>query len=219
MKMQLCASDIGHQSVYSNGFYELSLSRRIRKLARAGGLMVDVGANYGYFSMLWLANNPGNRCIAFEASPANIPALAENIHRNRLDERMSIEPCALSDRTGTVEFALHTGEGQTGWGGISNTPAADTFGVPATTLDGYWVRNCPDQNIAVLKIDVEGADTLVLQGAQNLLRSQKIRHIFFEINRPRMQLLGISEHRASELLKAHGYRLEQVDADEMHAFV
>ncbi|MBK6931253.1 MAG: FkbM family methyltransferase [Saprospirales bacterium] len=216
--MRLKPSDIGHRSIQINGFYELALTRQITTLARSGGMLVDAGANYGYFSILWLANNPANRCVAFEAAPGNTPALQDNIQRNGLSERIQVETMALSDQTGWVDFIPEDTGGQTGWGGITRQALAGSIRVPATTLGQYWIKHYPGQHIAVLKIDVEGADTLVLQGARHLLAQQQIRHIFFEINRPRMHLLGLDEFQAQELLESYGYKVEQTDVHERHAY-
>jgi FkbM family methyltransferase len=162
MTMRLKPSDIGHRSIQINGFYELALTRQITTLARSGGMLVDAGANYGYFSILWLANNPVNRCVAFEAAPGNTPALQDNIQRNGLSERIQVETMALSDQTGWVDFIPEDTGGQTGWGGITRQALAGSIRVPATTLDQYWIKHYPGQHIAVLKIDVEGADTKLL---------------------------------------------------------
>ena len=70
--------------------YELELTRRLCDLARRGGTFVDVGANLGYFSLLWAAQNPGNRCVAFEASPRNLDLLRRNVARNSLGGRVEV---------------------------------------------------------------------------------------------------------------------------------
>lgn len=58
----------------------------------------------------------------------------------------------------------------------------------------------------MLKIDVEGADTLVLRGAEALLRARRIGTIFFEDNLTRMAKLGIARGEAQALLESCGYR-------------
>ena len=80
-RMDLHEGDEGHGQMAFTGFYELELSRRLFQLAEAGGLLVDVGANYGYFSLIWAARNPRNRVIAYEASPRNQPALVSNVSK------------------------------------------------------------------------------------------------------------------------------------------
>src|SRR5438093_12440109 len=61
----LSQSDWGHRSIAWMGFYELELSRKMADLATEGGLLVDVGANAGYFSCLWAAIRDDNSVLAF----------------------------------------------------------------------------------------------------------------------------------------------------------
>lgn len=215
--LELSPADVGHQSILLNGFYERALSRHICQLARKGGMLVDVGANYGYFTLLWLAQQAANSGVAFEAAPFNQAALKNNIRRNGFAERAQLVAQALSDQTGQVLFDCHDSDGQTGWGGIARHSTAQTIAVPTTTLDAFWQAHYPGQMIEVLKIDVEGADTLVLKGAEHLLSERRIRHIFFEENRPRMALLGIDPEQAPALLRRHGYRLSSIAPGEYHA--
>lgn len=183
-----------------NGFYELELSREIARLSREGTLFVDVGANMGYFSLLWAGLNPRGRAIAFEAAPRNIKLAARNIEQNGLADRIMLIPKAAGHKAGTIHF--NTGPiDQTGWGGVSNERSADCIEVPLVRLD----EELPDSMIDVLKIDVEGADTWVLYGCERLLKKRQIRKIFFEQNGARMAELGIGESEARDFLVSVGY--------------
>ncbi|MEQ1747631.1 MAG: FkbM family methyltransferase [Saprospiraceae bacterium] len=216
--MRLQPGDVGHDSIRLNGFYELALSRHIARLGKSGGMLVDAGANYGYFSLLWLAQNSKNQCVAFEPAPDNLRPLSANMERNNLSRRITVVPNALSDQSGTVPFSLENTTGQTGWGGIARQSDSATIHVPAVALDDYWAKNFPDVRINVLKIDVEGADTLVLKGARQLLAAHRIGHVFFEVNRVRMERLEILPNQAIDLLMACGYRTEQIAPNEFHAY-
>jgi hypothetical protein len=63
----------------------------------------------------------------------------------------------------------------------------------------------PRDQIELLKIDVEGADPWVLQGARKLLENKRINHIYFEHNKKCMSLLGIPEGEALDFLRSVGY--------------
>lgn len=196
----LVPGDLISGHIAFNGFYELPLSEEIARLAKAGELFVDVGANMGYFSLLWAALNPHGRCIAFEVAPRNIKLFERNIAQNRLAPRISLVPKAAGHRTGTIHFNIGPDE-QTGWGGISNDVSASTIEVPVVRLD----EELQDCVIDVLKIDVEGADTWVLYGCENLLKKRQIRRIFFEDNPSRRAELGIGANEAREFLESVGY--------------
>jgi len=216
IRLDLSKHDIGHKSIIFNGFYELGLSRNMVQLARKGGLLVDVGANYGYFSCLWVSQRPGNEAIAFEASPKNIQPLKNNVHKNNLDDRITVMPIALGQEPGTLMFNLATENQQTGWGGFT-VNSSNAVEVVVDTLDNYATRN-NIHTIDVLKIDVEGADTWVLYGARKLLEKKRIDHIFFEQNIPRMNLLNIKEHEVKVFLKDVGYVLEEDTPSDFHAY-
>src|SRR5690554_2729082 len=79
VKMDLLETDFGHRRIIMNGFYELGLSKEISRLSKKGNILVDVGANYGYYSCIWASTNPNNKVFAFEASPKNIAPLKNNI--------------------------------------------------------------------------------------------------------------------------------------------
>lgn len=216
--LKLVPSDIGHRQIAFLGFCELVLSRHISKLAKLGGLMVDVGANYGYYSCIWAAANANNHVIAFEASPRNIPKLKLNLSENRLESQVSISEMAVGKKAGKLPFVIGPAE-QTGWGGLSAHYQKDTIEVTATTLDNFFLESNQSDftQINVLKIDTEGADTWVIQGAEQLLRSHRINHVYFEENISRMQELGIQAGEAQKLLKSCGYRVRYLSPNEYYA--
>lgn len=71
VNVDLVASDFMHAAIASTGGYEHGLSHRVITLGRKGGAFVDVGANIGYFALLWAASNSRITVSTFEASPRN----------------------------------------------------------------------------------------------------------------------------------------------------
>lgn len=206
--------DIISGSLAFAGGFEIGLTRQLRSLGRSGGLFVDVGANMGYFSLVWAAANPANRVIAFEASPSVFTRLVKNIERNNLADRIEARPEAASDVAGNVRFDTGPAD-QTGWGGIAPDGAQGSIEVPAVRLD----ETLAGRTIDVLKIDVEGAELLVLRGCEALLRERRVRHIFFEYNATRTAQLGIAQDACLTLLRGFGYRCTPIAkaADDWHA--
>jgi FkbM family methyltransferase len=196
--MDLVPGDIISASIAFTGVYELSHSRRIVEIARRGGTLIDIGANLGYFTLLWTASSPGNRCFAFEASPRVLKLLKRNIESNGLESQVRLFPNAAGREAGSFNFDMGPEE-QTGWGGL--TTSGD--GVP---VDVVRCDEVVHDDIDLLKIDVEGADTFALMGCERLLRERRIKHIWFEQNKPRMRKLGIEEWEAETFLKSVGYK-------------
>ena len=91
--------------------------------------------------------------------------------------------------------------------------------VPAHRLDVVM----PHEPVTFMKIDCEGADALVLEGARGLLEQKIIRHVCFEENPPRIEALGLTASTACRLLRELGYQCEPLHKHEppteFHAWV
>lgn len=195
----LLPGDVISGNIAFNGFYELQLSRLIALHARGGGLFVDVGANMGYFTLLWAGLGAGE-VVAVEPAARNIALLAENIARNGLSGRVQLVPKAAGDHDGVAGFRIGPTE-QTGWGGIAAEGIPPDLTVPSIRLD----HALGAREIAVMKIDVEGSEDMVLRGCEALLRGRHIGRVYFEQNEPRMRELGLRAGASIELLRDFGY--------------
>lgn len=199
--MKLLPSDFMHGLTAFTGIYEKSLSKSVRRAALAGGTMIDVGANFGYFSLIWASANKRNEVIAFEASPRNYRFLKENVESNGLSGNINTYSFALGKSSGVFDFDLGPDD-MTGWGGLKLTACDSSIKVPVKRLDKLL-----DKNIIIdfMKIDVEGADTWVLMGAEELLREKRIKEIHFEQNKLRMESINIGNDDAVNFLNSVGY--------------
>jgi len=214
--LSLLRTDCTHHQIAWTGFYDLALTRRLAALARQGGILVDVGANVGYFSCLWAALNPANAVYAFEPSPRNLEMLRRNVSLHRGLGQVQILDCALGKEEGEFGFELGPEE-ESGWGGLTVEPSGKAIQVRVQRLDDVIPA---DTTILVLKIDAEGADTWVLFGAEKTLRQKRIKHIFFEVNPARMQQLGTRSDEAEEFLRSVGYKVHALKgngSNEVHA--
>jgi FkbM family methyltransferase len=201
VSMKLVPGDLLSDQLAFVGMYEEDLTRRMEELGRQGGTMIDVGANLGYFSLLWASFHPGNRSIAFEAAPRNLEILRTNVSRNGLEQRIRIVPAAATRQQGRLSFDLGPDD-QRGWGGITLEKNSRQIEVDAVRVDQIVDANEP---IALLKVDVEGADTWALMGCERLLKAGLVKEVWFEQNKPRMAMLGIRENAAQDYLEATGY--------------
>jgi FkbM family methyltransferase len=201
VRMRVLPGDVISDAIAFTGIYELALTRRVIDLAAGNGLFVEVGANLGYFSLLWAAASPSNRVMAIEASPRNIPILSENVARNRMEAQIRVLGVAAGASSGQMTFDPGPVD-QTGWGGLTASGVPGALLVDVVRLDEVIAA---DQEVALLKIDTEGADTWVLEGCERLLRRRAVREIWFEQNRPRMQALGIDADRAAAWLRQQRY--------------
>jgi FkbM family methyltransferase len=161
------------RSILKSGLLEPAQTRWLTRVARKNHFdgFMDIGSCFGYYSV-WLAlkaNIP--ECWAFEPNPDNYSRLSDHIARNSLQDRIKIYNLALSDQTGEIAFHLaeptHPGASKV----ITDATAAThhdmhVIEVLAQPLDSIITLRGKQ---LLLKIDVEGYELAVLQGAKQLL--------------------------------------------------
>lgn len=158
--------------LYVAGSFEPNEFAFLDRLLRPGMTFVDVGANEGLFS-LHAARRVGaaGRVVAVEPSSRERRQLERNVARNRLGN-VTIVPCALGGEAGSARLRiagkLHGGHNTLGDFVYDGTTAAGTEDVPVETLDAL-VRRLALGRVDAVKIDVEGAELKVLNGARELL--------------------------------------------------
>lgn len=179
----------------------------LRAMARPGDMVYDVGANIGLYTRL-LAGLGAGQIIAFEPVASNITLYRRNVALGGLDERVRCLPLALSDRDEEEEFQLDDMQSTSGTldrvtGGAASEGrrnlglAPKTERVVCRTIDSLVAAGeVPPPDL--MKVDVEGAEALVLAGGVHVL----------ETHRPRLlvELHGAAIARAvAELLLDLGY--------------
>lgn len=158
--------------------YEPDVTAAFERLVQPGFACADLGAHVGYFTLLLarLSGEDGS-VVAFEASPDNARIVERNVHLNALENRVTVEVAAVTDRSvdAVPLYAGRTG-GSTEWtldadfatredvGTASIEPTAEVRGV---SLDEYFP---PGSRLDLVKIDIEGAEAQAIPGMQRLLR-------------------------------------------------
>ncbi len=196
-----------------NGNFEPIETELIRATLEQVDVLVNVGANIGYYCCLALA--AGKPVLAFEPMPENLRMLMRNIRLNNWSERVEVFPVALGSRTGIIDiFGGGTGASLVpGWAGQSLDQVTS---VPISTLDTLLGTRLQGKKCLVL-IDVEGAEFDVLQGACGLLANQPQPLWIVEIAVHEHQPQGISINPqlvpTFELFLSAGYRATTADAN------
>ena len=200
---------------------------RLRAHTRPGDTFYDVGANIGLFGLAVTdrlaptsSENGGGkagRVVAFEPEPRNFAHLTRNFELNGTSTLLQAEQAVLSDAEGTVDLAI---EGDVGEGthNILARGGDATRPVRAETMDGYAARTGFDPD--VVKIDVEGAELLVVRGMADLLARRVPRAVLVELHRPYIEPTGEDPDEVRRRFEEAGYRLEHhlVRGGEEHLF-
>jgi FkbM family methyltransferase len=187
-----------HRAVYLD-LFSIELRRVVLPLLRAGDLVVDVGANFGLWSVL--AARRGCRVVAVEPVPPTRALLARNAARNGLVDQIEIAAVAVSDAPGQLEIAVPHGE--SGQASVSPDPAdsLERHAVEATTLDALL----GERAVRFLKIDVEGHELAVLRGAERLLRGGQVEYVLLELSSAVLERGGRSSGELIDLLTGAGF--------------
>lgn len=163
---------VGH-TVARTATYEPDVSAIVRGALHPGQTFVDVGANIGWFSMLGASLvGPAGRVVAIEPNPRNVALMRHSAKENHFDN-IEILAVALAGSAGAV--ALET-DGSNGRvipiNGPPAQPVEASFVVAAYPLDAL-LGQCGVTQVDVMKIDVEGAEPLVLQGGAGTIARER----------------------------------------------
>jgi len=208
-KMNVNLADWIGQHIYMTGTFEPSTAQLISSLLRDGDTMIDVGANIGYFTLLASRKvGPSGRVFAFEPVLSTCAALKKNLSLNRA-ANVVVQEIALSNFNGTITIY----EGPARNKGLSSIrPIANASGqrpVPAAAFDSIDVCRGP---IHLIKIDVEGAEQLVVEGMMECL-SRYRPHLIIELTDGFLQQFGHSATSLSLKLRDLGYRMYEITND------
>ena len=175
----------------------------LEKILAPGKTFIDVGASFGIYSLVasQLVGRTG-RVLSFEPTSASFRVLEQNIALNRL-LNVSAFHLALCDTTGTT-WLYHGREPGSNSLGRGSAHGQKGEAVSAERLDNVLVQRTVDK-VDVIKMDVEGAEELVLRGAQQALSTFK-PIIIYEVVSERTAALGLSPRGAWDFLHQFGYQ-------------
>ena len=161
------------------GLFEPQTVNFFIKEFQTASLFVDVGAHHGYFSCL--ANQLGvPKIISIEPDQLNFKFLRKNLKRNSYIKNSKLINMAVGETRGELKiFGFGTGVSfrQTWGGNVSKRSSL----VMMDSLDSLLFSEIPLDK-AMVKIDVEGFELMVIKGAMNAIRSAKDSIFFVEIS-------------------------------------
>ena len=150
----------------------------------------DIGANIGLYSIYSVLRNENVSTISFEPSTSNLRVLSRNISINNLENKIKILSAPLSNKENQF---LTMNEGDFVEGGALNT-FGENYDFAGELFDskmkykilGTTIKNLLDNNILeipnYIKIDVDGIEHLILEGAGKYLKDKRIKSLSIEIN-------------------------------------
>lgn len=180
---------------------------RLRDYVQPGSTVIDVGANVGFFTLKfadWVGDQ--GRVIAIEPDSENFEMLTEKVATARVDQRVALHHAAVSDVAGTVLLQrneLHPGDHRIALG-------TDGISVQAVTIDDL-VAAAGKASVSLVKIDVQGAEMMVIGGAKRTLQ-EKRPVLFVEVDDGALKRFGSSAQALVAAIEASGYQMHQLVA-------
>jgi len=197
-----------------HGGFELAERAFVSRFLRAGMTALDIGAHHGLYTLLASKRvGPNGRVFAFEPSPRERKALRWNVGLNRC-KNVVIEGLALGNEEG--EGSLYVVQGhETGCNSL-RPPALSgiTWAAPVhvSSLD-QWLATHKVKTVDFIKLDVEGGELSVLQGAQRLLESVPRPVILVEVQDIRTKPWGYPACEIIRYLSPKGYKWFSLTAE------
>ncbi len=205
------------REVCFTGRYEPQETQLAMRLLRPGMTTVDVGANWGYFTLVCahLVGAQG-RVIALEPHPQLSTLLAENASTNGLShvEVLRIAAGADSAAQRFVGFNAHAGN----WGLSRAAHSAEDadFECETVSVDALLDAKGIDR-VDLVKIDIEGGEAAALRGMTAGLARHRYRYVLLECHPEQLRQLGTDVEACLEPLRRAGYQGWRIDHSvEMH---
>lgn len=198
--------------LHSGRYYEPDVSTTLIRLVREGDSIVDVGANAGFFSVLLGAlTGKSGQVLSIEPGAHNLSRLKNNLSLNGFSH-VTVSDRPVTDKEGEVSFFINSDDsgGNALWDPrqfpgnrkTSENPIAHTLS--ATTLE----RAVADAGLRVprlIKIDTEGAEQRILEGAGSLIRDRKVPYVVAELHEFGLNQMGCSQASLRAVMEGHGY--------------
>ena len=194
---------------FAYGSWEAELVSLLSKRVKPGSTVMDIGAHIGYYTLiLSRLVGPTGRVFSFEPVPINFRFLCDNISLNNCANVQPINR-AVTNAHQQIAFEMPEDDPLPGTVSFVESNVRGNLTVEAVSLDELFL-SVPDR-IDFLKVDVEGAEDKVLEGARGLI-ARDHPNILMEVH----HFNGNLEERVTPAtLRELGYQIEQLDHERL----
>jgi FkbM family methyltransferase len=183
------------------------LMEALNERIKGSKICIDIGANIG-ITTIWMARN-SEKVYSFEPETNNIFRFKENLYANNVENVKLIQK-AVSDIIGELDLNILESYGHHSLGQVATSKIIGRQKVDVITLNKFCLENNIDK-IDFLKVDVEGFEIEVFNGAKNLFMNKKIKLVAFEISDIPLKSLNKSEKEIFDFFKSVNYDILNLD--------
>jgi FkbM family methyltransferase len=200
--MEIDLSKPAERAIPFNAF-EPAITQNFLDIVREGGIVVDVGAWIGYYTILAARN--AQKVVAVEADETNCQRIKRNVDLNSFSN-VTILNVAVGDKSS--QGVLIEGES-------SSTHKVTCQGIGKAikieSLDNI-INKLQIDAVNLLILDIEGYEFFALKGLQRSLSARTIKNVICEIHPMMLEENGISENDVPDLLRKYGYEVRRLVA-------
>ncbi len=219
-KMQLNTGDYIDNWLYIGADFEPHVVRLFIKFLQKGDNVLDIGANIGYFTLIASRLvGTGGKVFSFEPTPATFERLQKNVSANRCINVQLFQQ-AVSNKEASVELHVPKGEIKNSGRASFRSIEEQNFvvRVKATAIDAML---CELPKISLVKMDIEGAEGLALQGMISLIERDHPLFIMElsddylkQLNFSAVDILAFFRQREYKIFRA-GENVAEINEDMM----
>tara|TARA_Y100000591_G_C21738429_1_gene647968 strand:- start:425 stop:1147 length:723 start_codon:yes stop_codon:yes gene_type:complete len=158
---------------------------------------IDIGANHGNYSLI-ASGIVGSKTISIEPVETTFKRLKMNIELNKLNN-VVLKQVGISNNNGNLRISNERGELNRI---LKDNDHSNNEAISVTTLDDLLIE---EKNISMIKVDVEGYEKQVLEGALNILKRKNLNVLQIELNNSN-QYYGYRENEIIRFLKKFGFK-------------
>lgn len=199
LQLVLDVEDKVQLQIYRNGSWEGDQLPIMKNILRAGDVFADAGAHCGLFAANIAYDQRSVKVLAFEPNPRLVQLLRATKDMNRL-ANLEIVEHALSDQVAELDFYVSTGAADSLAGLKPRRRASERIKVKAIPL-GAALRDRGIDAVRLLKMDIEGAEAIVLPACRDLFEAGVIEAILLELH---VDLVSAYGGTADDLLRLLG---------------
>jgi FkbM family methyltransferase len=199
--------------VVTTGGWEQLIFDAVQPLVDPGSTVLDIGAHVGYAALRfadWVGAS--GRVVCFEPVPGHVAQLERNLQLNDFTSRATVVAMAVSDEAAVREFYEDKGS-NSGMGSLdAYGRTAATRHVRTIAVDD-WLSGNGVSDLALTKVDVEGAEALVIRGMARSLGDARHRSVLIELHDGIVPGIGREVAAMFDALAGRPYRLYDWQSD------
>ncbi len=204
MLVNIHPEDHIQQQILWYGYYEKKYVLTWETFIARNDVVIDVGANMGYYSLVASGKSIHGMTYAFEPDTSNYLRLEENRRLNKIENIVPVKKGVTKENTKKYLFVSgKDNKGMSGFLPAENFSNITEF-VDCVSLDS-WTQVNDIQKVNFIKLDIEGSEYDALLGMTNILRHMK-PVVFIEICQSLLERHGIHYHQVYDLLHTYGYK-------------